>query len=479
MASEVRIDRCADAPSKDASRKINIRELIGVYAGSNAGYYVRQFEWISQRGFARLTLNWAAVFGGPVWAASRHLWGLCWYVAIADMVGLIVLGRGLWGHAHKGESTDGLDGIAVGISGLVLLVAFRAVTGLAANWAYQQSFARWRSKRSLPTGISQKGGLIGLLLMIAFYPLTVFSFSAPELPQLMEKFPTRRALKLDTARMMDHIVDWMIIHLETFFDSITMGIRIVLNGLELIFVATPWPVMFLVIIFLAWRASGPKVALFSGISLLYVGLFGFWEKAMSTFSLVGAAVFICIFLGMPLGICCAKSKRLYTLIRPILDVMQTVPSFVYLIPAVAFFSVGKPPGILATLVFAMPPLIRLTALGIMQVPNSVREAAVAFGANPRQLLFKVELPLAIPSIMTGINQSTMMSLSMVVVAALIGAGGLGYDVLFALQHVEIGNGVLAGAAIAVLAMVLDRVIQGLVNPFRVDSSKEVGQTYNV
>ena len=140
--------------------------------------------------------------------------------------------------------------------------------------------------------------------------------------------------------------------------------------------------------------------------------------------------------------------------------MQTVPSFVYLIPAVAFFSVGKPPGILATLVFAMPPMIRLTALGIMQVPNSVREAAVAFGATPRQLLFKVELPLAIPSIMTGINQSTMMSLSMVVVAALIGARGLGYDVLFALQHVEIGNGVLAGAAIALLAMVLDRIVQG-------------------
>ncbi len=460
MPSEARTDGGADAPSKDASRQTDSGELIEAYAGPNAGYYLRQFERMSQRGFAGLGLNWAAAFGGPVWAASRHLWGLFWCVAVADVGGLIVLGRGLWGHAHKGAAAADADGIAVVISGLVLLAACRAVTGVAANWAFQQRFTLWRSDRSLPTGSSWKGGLGGLCLMIAIYPLTVYRFSAPEVPQLLEKFPTTRAIKLETARAMDNIVDWMVIHLETFFDSITMGIRTILNFLELIFVTTPWPVTFLVIVLLAWRAAGPKVALFSGVSLLYVGLFGFWEKAMSTFSLVGAAVCICILLGAPVGIWCAKNKRLYTIVRPILDVMQTVPSFVYLIPAVAFFSVGKPPGILATLVFAMPPMIRLTALGIMQVPNSVREAAVAFGATPRQLLFKVELPLAIPSIMTGINQSTMMSLSMVVVAALIGARGLGYDVLFALQHVEIGNGVLAGAAIALLAMVLDRIVQG-------------------
>ncbi len=460
MTSEVRTDGGADAPAKDAYRKTDSGELIKAYAGPNAGYYLRQFERMSRRGFPGLGLNWAAAFGGPVWAASRHLWGLFWCVAVADVVGLIVLGRGLWGHAHKGAAAADVDGIAVVMSGLVLLTACRAVTGIAANWAYQERFALWRSDRSLPTGRSRKDGLAGLFLMIAIYPLTVYRFSAPEVPPLLEKFPTTRAIKLETARAMDNIVDWMIIHLETFFDSITIGIRTVLNFLELIFVTTPWPVTFLVIVLLAWRASGPKVALFSGVSLLYVGLFGFWEKAMSTFSLVGAAVCICILLGAPVGIWCAKNKRLYTIVRPILDVMQTVPSFVYLIPAVAFFSVGKPPGILATLVFAMPPMIRLTALGIMQVPNSVREAAVAFGATPRQLLFKVELPLAIPSIMTGINQSTMMSLSMVVVAALIGAGGLGYDVLFALQHVEIGNGVLAGAAIALLAMVLDRIVEG-------------------
>jgi glycine betaine/proline transport system permease protein len=140
--------------------------------------------------------------------------------------------------------------------------------------------------------------------------------------------------------------------------------------------------------------------------------------------------------------------------------MQTMPSFVYLIPAIAFFSVGKPPAVLATVVFAMPPMIRLTTLGIQQVSPSVIEAMLAFGASPRQILFKAELPLATPSIMAGINQSIMMSLSMVVVAALIGAGGLGYDVLFSLQHLEAGKGLLSGLAIVLCAMILDRIIQG-------------------
>jgi len=176
---------------------------------------------------------------------------------------------------------------------------------------------------------------------------------------------------------------------------------------------------------------------------------------------VGAATVICILLGVPLGIWCAKRARAYAALRPVLDVMQTLPSFVYLIPAIAFFGVGKPPGIIATVIFALPPMVRLTVLGVTQVPQSVKEAALAFGATPRQLLWKVELPLAVPSIMTGINQTIMMSLSMVVVAALIAAKGLGEDVLLALNHVEHGKGLLAGAAIALCAMMMDRVVQGM------------------
>ncbi len=436
-----------------------IGELIATFVGHNTSYYADKFERMRQQGPTGLSFNWAATLGGPIWTGARRLWWLFWCVTIGDVLGLTIAARAVWGETF--DDSPGTDIKSLGlIAGLVLLIACRVLTGVFANTAYYRGFIRWRGDRSLAKGISFGEGAVGLLVMLFLYPLTVYRFSAPQVASPIRQFPTTRFIKHQTAAAMDHIVDWMTINLETFFDSITIGIRTVLNFLELVFVTTPWPVTFFVIVFIAWRVGGWRVGLFSGLSLLYIGIFGFWEKAMSTFSLVGAAVFLCIGLGGPLGICCAKNSRLYTFIRPILDVMQTLPSFVYLIPAVAFFSIGKPPGILATLVFALPPMIRLTALGIMQVPNSVREAAVAFGATPAQLLWKVELPLAIPSIMTGINQSTMLSLSMVVVAALIGAGGLGYDVLFALQHVETGNGVLAGLAIALLAMVLDRIIQG-------------------
>ena len=459
MAGEVRAEGTGEAGSQISNPKLKSIQLVEAFVGPNAAYYGGQFERIVERGFAGIRLNGAAVLGGPLWAATRNLWMVFWFAAMGDLIGLILIARAFWTPSQEVTGTIGVGSIVFSL-GLLFLTASRALTGFVANWAYLQSFTRWRTNRNLPTGTSRNAGLGGLGLVIAIYPLTIYRFSVPQVIEFIEKFPTTRFIKLKTAGAMDNFVDWMIIHLETFFDSITVGIRAVLNFLELLFVGTPWPVTFLLIMLLAWRMSGPRVSIFSGLALLYVGLFGFWEKAMSTFSLVGAAVCLCIVLGAPLGIWCAKNRRLYSILRPILDLMQTIPSFVYLIPAVAFFSIGKPPGILATIVFAMPPLIRLTALGIMQVPHAVREAAVAFGASPRQLLFKVEIPLAVPSIMTGINQSIMMSLSMVVVAALIGAGGLGYDVLFALQHVETGNGILAGLAIALLAMVLDRIVQG-------------------
>jgi glycine betaine/proline transport system permease protein len=211
---------------------------------------------------------------------------------------------------------------------------------------------------------------------------------------------------------------------------------------------------------IAWRLSGLRVAIFTAACLAYLGLLGFWEKSMSTMALIATSVLICVAIGIPLGVLCAKSPRINAAMEPILDVMQTLPTFVYLIPAVAFFSIGKPPGVIATVIFAMPPMIRLTALGIRQVPPQVREAAEAFGARPAQSLFKVELPLAVPSIRLGVNQTIMMSLSMVVIAAMIGAGGLGLDVIRSLQHLKTGQGVLAGIAIVLCAMVLDRMVRG-------------------
>lgn len=243
-------------------------------------------------------------------------------------------------------------------------------------------------------------------------------------------------------------------------DGITRVVRWLLEALEWVFVGTPWWVVAGAVLGLAWRAGGWRLGLFSVAGVGYLRAFGFWEGAMSTISLVAAAVFACVLLGLPIGILCAKNARLWQLTRPLLDAMQTMPSFVYLIPAIALFSIGKPPAVLATVVFALPPMIRLTRFGLVSVDEEVREAAVAFGATKRQLLFKVELPLAAGSIRNGLNQSVMMSLSMVVIAALIGAGGLGYDVLFSLQRVDAGRGILAGVAIVVCAMLLDRLIQG-------------------
>lgn len=243
------------------------------------------------------------------------------------------------------------------------------------------------------------------------------------------------------------------------FDSVRIFLNTMLGAITSVFVGSPWPITMGVLLALSFTLAGGRTTIFVGATLAYLALMGFWHTAMDTLSLVIAASIICVVLGMPLGVWVGKSRLGNSITTPILDVMQTIPSFVYLLPAIAFLSIGKPPGILATVIFAMPPMVRLTALGIRQVPESTKEAALAFGANPRQLLTKVELPLALPSIMTGINQVVMMSLSMVVIAALIGAGGMGFIVTEALGNTDTGRGVLAGLGIALLAMMIDRVVQ--------------------
>lgn len=261
------------------------------------------------------------------------------------------------------------------------------------------------------------------------------------------------------SQAIDDGIGYLTVFYGFLFDGITQALRGMLSAITSVFVGTPWPITMSVLLFIAYQMAGVRTTIFVGASLIYLALFGFWQTAMDTMSLVVAASIICIAIGLPLGIWVGKSKRGQAIVTPILDVMQTIPSFVYLLPAIAFFSIGKPPGILATVIFAMPPMVRLTALGIQQVADNTKEAALAFGANPRQLLTKVELPLALPSIMAGINQVVMMSLSMVVIAALIGAGGMGYIVTEALEKTETGRGILAGIGIALLAMMIDRVVQ--------------------
>jgi glycine betaine/proline transport system permease protein len=244
------------------------------------------------------------------------------------------------------------------------------------------------------------------------------------------------------------------------FGAITGAISAILDGVGYALTGTPWPVTMAVILLLAWQLAGPRVSVFTAAALVYLALFGFWEKSLETVALLGTAAGICILLGIPVGIWCGRRQRIDAALRPVLDFMQTMPAFVYLIPVIAVFGIGKPPGVIATLVFGTPPVVRLTALGIRGVPASVREAAQAYGATRWFLLTRVDLPLAMPSIMTGINQTILMCLSMVVIASLIGAKGLGEDVLNALQYAAVGQGLLAGLAILLCAMVIDRIVQG-------------------
>jgi glycine betaine/proline transport system permease protein len=240
-------------------------------------------------------------------------------------------------------------------------------------------------------------------------------------------------------------------------------IELSLQGLEWFFTTLPPLVIILLFAVAAWRFAGKGVAFFTVLSFFLVGYLGLWRETMITISMVISSVFFCALIGIPLGIMSGRSDRFQTLLRPCLDAMQTVPSFVYLVPVVMLFSIGTVSGILATIVFALPPIVRLTSLGIRQVHPELIEAALAFGATSGQVLRKVQVPLAMPSIMAGLNQTLMMALSMVVIAALIGAGGLGNPVVQGLNSLQIGLATIGGLAIVLLAMVLDRITQGMAN----------------
>jgi glycine betaine/proline transport system permease protein len=395
----------------------------------------------------------AAALLGPLWAAREGLWITFFWVATIELVGLVRVATGLWPvSAEEGESFAGR--IVLGI--LVVLLA-RLALGFVGPWMRGRMLRTHDSPLHLPPATA----LTAAAALVAFvYGLTLYRFLAAEPAAGIAGFPAPKGLDTATAQVIDVAVTWMKRSWVDFFDVITAGLRATLDFIEAMFVATPWPVVALVSVLMAWRLSGPRAMIFAAAGLAYLGLFGFWEKSMATMALIATSVVICVVIGIPLGVICAKSKRANAALEPILDIMQTLPTFVYLIPAVAFFSIGKPPGVIATVIFALPPMVRLTALGIRHVPAHVREAADAFGARPTQMLLKVELPLAVPSIRLGINQTIMMCLSMVVVAAMIGAGGLGLDVIRSLQHLKTGQGFLAGIAIVVCAMVLDRVVRG-------------------
>jgi glycine betaine/proline transport system permease protein len=257
------------------------------------------------------------------------------------------------------------------------------------------------------------------------------------------------------------IVTWLVDNFRWFFQLIRWPITQVLNGIEDTLLAIP-PTIFLILLFLiAWQLAGRNIAIFSFIAMTGVGLIGAWRESMTTLSLVVTAVFLCSIVGIPLGIASAQNDRVERVIRPILDAMQTLPAFVYLVPVVMLFGTGKVPGVIVTFIFAVPPLIRLTSIGIQQVSHEVVEAAVAFGSTRKQTLWDVQIPLAMPTILAGVNQAIMLALSMVVIASLIAVEGLGQMVNRGIGRLDVGLAAVGGIGIVLMAIMLDRITQAI------------------
>jgi glycine betaine/proline transport system permease protein len=270
--------------------------------------------------------------------------------------------------------------------------------------------------------------------------------------------------KLPVGEAVEGLVDWIEQYFGWLLDGISEGLGFLISGFQDLLIAIPPPVLILLTSVLVWLVTRRdiKLAGLTALGLLLIWDLQLWDLAMLTLALVLVSTGLALAISLPLGIAAARSDPLNAALRPFLDFMQTMPSFVYLIPAVIFFGIGNVPGIIATVVFAIPPALRLTNLGIRQVPRELIEVADAFGTTPQQKLLKVQLPVALPTIMAGVNQCIMLALSMTVIASMIGARGLGYQVLVGIQRVNIGMGFEAGLAIVILAIILDRITQNLV-----------------
>ena len=258
-----------------------------------------------------------------------------------------------------------------------------------------------------------------------------------------------------------NIKEWLF-EQRPLFKKISTPIDTVLNSLDSLFNFIPFPIILLIFVIFAYRTNGIKFAIFSFVSLVFIDLVDLWSESMTTLAMIFTAVLFCMLIGIPLGIIASRSNTFEIILRPILDIMQTIPSFVYLIPVVMLFGVGLTPGVVATIIFALPPIIRLTNLGIRQVGKGFKEAGSSLGLTKFLILIKIEIPLSLKTIMAGVNQTLMLALSMVVIAALIGAGGLGLTVYIALGRLDVGSAVIGGTGIVILAIILDRITQKII-----------------
>jgi glycine betaine/proline transport system permease protein len=504
-------DLVKDVHSSNQSAEKSPFDDVPAFLGESSGdFYVDQFRRIGQKAGFVITFNWAAAIIGPFWWSSRRLWGwaLIFWVIELNLLGRLshaLLGDLGAEHAERAarltarsakraqeaanmaevdqesasriaQSAENLAKVAneaadqaaaaagqatqLVLISLALLVAIRGVQLVVANGILEGKYEKWRARRSSDALIRFPNIVIGGGLIAITYLIAVVSGTIAGAPAWMLSFPTDSNWRNEASAVIDTMFDWFTLRGGFIFDPITYAINGLVSFLEDFLIDTPWPVVAVLIVVLAWRTAGLRIAIFTAAALVYLGLFGFWEKSLTTIALLGTAAFISITIGIPIGILCGRNDRAYAAIRPILDFMQTMPAFVYLIPVIALFGIGKPPAVIATLFFGMPPVIRLTALGLKSVPYEVREAAIAFGATELTVLLKVDIPIAMPSILAGVNQTILMSLGMVVIASLIGAKGLGQEVLQALQFAATGYGILSGLAILFCAIILDRIVQG-------------------
>ncbi len=259
------------------------------------------------------------------------------------------------------------------------------------------------------------------------------------------------------------IIDYIVDNFRFIFQAIRVPVSFALDSFEAFFLWIP-PVIFLILLgLLIWQLASGAIAIYSVLAMTFIGFLDAWDQSMTTLSLVVTAVVFCTIIGIPLGILAARSDRFESTIRPVLDAMQTLPAFVYLVPVVMLFGIGEVPGVIVTFIFAVPPLIRLTNIGIRQVSYEVVEAALAFGSKPNQVLVEAQLPLALPTILAGVNQSLMLALSMVVIASMISVEGLGQMVLRGIGRLDVGLAAVGGISIVLIAVMLDRTTQSLGN----------------
>ena len=288
--------------------------------------------------------------------------------------------------------------------------------------------------------------------------LTSAPAPAPEHFNIMDPFH-KTLIPLDS--WVTQGIDWVVTHFRPVFQGIRVPVDYILSAFQQLLLGMPAPVAIIVFSLIAWQISSAGMGIAALVSLILIGAIGAWSQAMVTLALVLTALLFCIIIGLPLGIWLARSERAAKIIRPLLDAMQTTPAFVYLVPIVMLFGIGNVPGVVVTIIFALPPVVRLTILGINQVPEDLIEASRSFGASPRQMLFKVQLPLAMPTIMAGINQTLMLALSMVVIASMIAVGGLGQMVLRGIGRLDMGLATVGGVGIVILAIILDRLTQAM------------------